>query len=157
MKKHLWIAGIILSINFARSQTTSYFILDGGYENFNGNYGVLGAALFLVQNNDHVINFSFHAQMGYMKNQFRLVPEAEIGYTFSGKNKAPYKDVNASFYKISMAVNPYSVKPKLGICILNIWEIYAGYSFQFSPNAFKSYNGWVIGTQFHLPIQLFSK
>ncbi len=90
--------------------------------------------------------------MAYFKKHFLILPELEIGYTFSGKDNAPYRDIKGSLFKVSVAVNPYSIKPKVGLSILNVWDIYVGYGFEFRENDYTSFDGIVLGSKFQIPL-----
>lgn len=159
--RNLWLGLLLLtsSIGFAQSKSTSYILLNAGYENWQGSWGNLGAELYLVQNNHSIIAFSANANMGYMQDRFRVIPEAGIGYLFNFKNNGmdPYSsNMNASFYSIRAEVSPWTISPKAGIAVLGLLEFNAGYAFEFNENKnFKSMEGFRFGLKLHLPTQLF--
>ncbi len=140
----------------AHAQSTSYFLINAGYEYHNRSYGNVGGSIYWVQPNENVWSLSAYALMGSSKGDFIVIPEVELGYTFTGKNGAPYQDIKGSFYKISLGITPYSIKPKLGISILNVWDIYAGYGWEFNTYDKTSNEGFLLGTRFQIPIQIFA-
>src|SRR5690625_2472219 len=115
MKKLIPIVLLLLfSIGKAqeKSNSTSYFLINTGYTNLNGNYFELGPEFYFIQKNDNIINLSATANMAYFNDQFVIVPEVGIGYLFNTKNpnsKAnPYREyINASFYSIRVNASPW--------------------------------------------------
>lgn len=143
----------------AQQKTTNYFTINVGYEYWNGNYGKVGSDLFLVQDNNNILTFSANANLGYMKDQFRVIPEIGAGYMFNFRNNSgdPYSsNFNSAFYVIRAEVSPWTITPKAGIAVLSIVELNAGYSFEFRENKdFKDMSGFRAGLTIHLPTQLF--
>ncbi|ADX67430.1 hypothetical protein [Weeksella virosa] len=143
-----------------KNPTTPYFLLQTGYTNWNGNYGKLGADLYLVQPNDNIIDLGLAGNLGYMQNNFILIPEASIGYLFNFYQKAadPYsKSFRSSFYTARINVSPWSISPELGFTVLSVFEFNAGYAIEFREyKDFKSLEGLRFGCTFHLPTQLFA-
>ncbi len=156
------VAIVIFLIGFsvnAQKTTTNYFTINVGYEYWNGNYGKVGTDLFLVQDNNNILTFSANANLGYMKDMFRVIPEIGAGYLFNFSNKVgdPYSsNFNSAFYIIRAEASPWTITPKVGIAILSLLELNAGYSFEFRENKdFKEMNGFRAGLTIHLPTQLF--
>ncbi|WP_333662790.1 hypothetical protein [Chishuiella changwenlii] len=156
------IALFILLFSFqvkAQKELTEYFTINLGYETWNGNYGKVGTDLFLVQQNNNILTFSANANLGYMQDKFRVIPEIGAGYMFNFRNNTadPYSShFNSAFYVIRGEVSPWTITPKAGIAILSILEFNAGYSFEFRENKdFKNMNGFRAGLVIHLPTQLF--
>ena len=143
----------------AQAKSTPYFVFNVGYDYWNGNYGRLGSDLYLVQKNDNIITISGNVNLGYMRDKFRAIPEIGIGYLFNFKNNTgdPYSShVSAPFYSTRVDISPWTIAPKVGITILSIIELNAGYSFEFRENKdFKDMDGVRAGLIFHLPSQLF--
>ncbi len=156
------VAIVIFLIGFsvnAQKTTTNYFTINVGYEYWNGNYGKVGTDLFLVQDNNNILTFSANANLGYMKDMFRVIPEIGAGYLFNFSNKVgdPYSsNFNSAFYIIRAEASPWTITPKVGIAILSLLELNAGYSFEFRENKdFKEMNCFRAGLTIHLPTQLF--
>ena len=154
------VAIVIFLIGFsvnAQKTTTNYFTINVGYEYWNGNYGKVGTDLFLVQDNNNILTFSANANLGYMKDMFRVIPEIGAGYLFNFSNKVgdPYSsNFNSAFYIIRAEASPWTITPKVGIAILSLLELNAGYSFEFRENKdFKEMNGFRAGLTIHLPTQ----
>lgn len=147
------------SVN-AQHKTTPYFLINAGYTNWNGNFGKLGADLYLIQQNDNIIDFSAVANMGYMRDKFVVIPEVSVGYMFNFYNKAgdPYSDnFRSSFYTVGANISPWTISPEVGFAVLSIVEFNAGYAFQFRDyNDFKPMDGFRFGLTLHLPPQLFA-
>ena len=143
----------------AQAKSTPYFVFNVGYDYWNGNYGKLGSDLYLVQENDHIITISGNVNLGYMRDKFRAIPEVGVGYLFNFRNNQgdPYSsNVSAPFYSARVDLSPWTITPKLGITVLSIIELNAGYSFEFRENKnFKAMDGVRAGLVFHLPSQLF--
>jgi len=160
MKKLLTSVIIFLSF-FAQAQdkTTSYFVLNAGYEYWNGNYGRIGTDLYLVQPNNNIFTINANVNLGYMKGKFRTIPEVGVGYLFNFRNNIgdPYSSyMNAPFYSIRVDVSPWTVSPKVGIAVLGLLEFNAGYAFEYNKyKDFKNMNGFRAGFTLHLPTQLF--
>ena len=160
MKKFIAIFVFIFSFQAkAQQNLTDYFTINLGYEYWNGNYGKVGTDLFLVQDNNNILTFSANANLGYMKDMFRVIPEIGAGYLFNFSNKVgdPYSsNFNSAFYIIRAEASPWTITPKVGIAILSLLELNAGYSFEFRENKdFKEMNGFRAGLTIHLPTQLF--
>mgnify|MGYP003534216658 FL=1 len=156
------VAIVIFLIGFsvnAQKTTTNYFTINVGYEYWNGNYGKVGTDLFLVQDNNNILTFSANANLGYMKDMVSVIPEIGAGYLFNFSNKVgdPYSsNFNSAFYIIRAEASPWTITPKVGIAILSLLELNAGYSFEFRENKdFKEMNGFRAGLTIHLPTQLF--
>jgi len=160
MKKLVAFLLLTLStITFGQNNSTPYFVFNAGYENWNGNFGKLGSDLYLVQENDNIITISGNVNLGYMRDKFRAIPEIGIGYLFNFRNNSgdPYSsNVSAPFYSARIDVSPWTISPKVGITVLSIIELNAGYAFEFRENkTFKNMDGIRAGLIFHLPSQLF--
>lgn len=159
--KRLFALLFVLTSFFAQAQkeTTPYFVINAGYEYWNGNYGRLGTDLYLVQPNDNIITVNANVNLGYMRDEFRAIPEIGVGYLFNFKNNTgdPYSsNISSAFYTARVDVSPWTVSPKIGFAILSIVEINAGYAFEFRENKnFKDMNGFRTGLTIHLPTQLF--
>ncbi len=153
---------VIASVLFGQQKnpTTPYFLIQAGYTNWNGNYGKLGADLYLVQQNDNIIDFGLVGNMGYMQDKFVIIPEASLGYLFNFYRKAadPYSEnFRSSFYTARVNVSPWTVSPEVGFTVLSVLEFNAGYAFEFREyKDFKSLQGFRFGITFHLPTQLFA-
>lgn len=143
----------------AQQNYTPYFVLNAGYENWNGNYGRLGTDLYLVQKNDNIVTVNANVNLGYMQEQFRAIPEIGVGYLFNFKNNTgdPYSsNIRSAFYSTRVDVSPWTVTPKAGIAVLGLLELNAGYAFEFREyKDFKDMNGFRAGLTIHLPTQLF--
>lgn len=143
----------------AQQKLTDYFTFNLGYEYWNGNFGKVGADLFLVQNNNNILTFSANANMGYMRDKFRVMPEVGAGYMFNFRHNGadPYSsNMHSAFYVLRAEVSPWTITPKLGFAVLSLVEINAGYSFEFRDNDnFKDMSGFRTGLTIHLPTQLF--
>lgn len=143
----------------AQQKLTEYFTVNLGYEYWNGNFGKVGTDLFLVQKNNNILTFSANANMGYMKDKFRIMPEVGAGYMFNFSNNIgdPYSsNISSAFYVIRAEVSPWTVTPKVGFAVLSLLEINSGYSFEFRNNDnFKDMSGIRAGLTIHLPTQLF--
>lgn len=144
----------------AQDKLTSYFLINAGYTNWNGNFGKLGMDLYLVQQNDNIIDLSAIANLGYMRDKFVLIPEVSLGYMFNFYHKAadPYsRNFRSAFYTLGANVSPWTISPEIGIAILSIIEFNAGYAFQYRDfDNFKPMDGVRFGLTFHLPTQLFA-
>jgi len=153
---------IILFLTFqvnAQQNSTPYVVLNAGYEYWNGNYGRLGTDLYLVQKNDNILTISANINLGYMQDKFRAIPEVGLGYLFNFKNNPtdPYSsNISSAFYSTRVEVSPWTVTPKVGIAVLGLLELNAGYAFEFREyKDFKDMNGFRAGLTIHLPTQLF--
>ncbi|MBS7333290.1 MAG: hypothetical protein KIG88_06820 [Weeksellaceae bacterium] len=153
---------LFLLISFvvnAQKKTTSYFVLNAGYEYWNGNYGRLGTDLYLVQENDNIFTINANVNLGYMQDQFRAIPEVGFGYLFNFKNNPgdPYSsNINSAFYSARVDFSPWTITPKVGFAVLSLLEFNAGYAFEFREyEDFKNMNGFKAGLTIHLPTQLF--
>src|SRR5690625_2171115 len=162
MKKLIPIVLLLLfSIGKAqeKSNSTSYFLINTGYTNLNGNYFELGPEFYFIQKNDNIINLSATANMAYFKDQFVIVPEVGIGYLFNTKNpnsKAnPYREyINASFYSIRVNASPWNITPELGLPLLGLCEAHLRQSFEYHQHHHPSFDGIKFGITFHIPSQL---
>ena len=160
MKKLLTFALLIFSFFVqAQEKATSYFVLNAGYEYWNGSYGRFGTDLYLVQNNDNIVTVNANVNLGYMQDKFRAIPEVGIGYLFNFYNNHgdPYSsNIKAPFYVARVDVSPWTVSPKIGFSVLGLLEFNAGYAFEFNKyKNFKSMDGIRAGFTIHLPTQLF--
>ena len=143
----------------AQKKTTPYFVLNAGYEYWNGNYGRFGTDLYLVQPNDNIFTINAYVNLGYMKEEFRAIPEIGIGYLFNFKNNPgdPYSsNIGSAFYTARVEVSPWTITPKIGFAVLSLLELNAGYAFEFREyKNFKDMDGFRAGLTIHLPTQLF--
>lgn len=160
MKKIIALFIFLCAFNLqAQQKTTPYFVLNAGYEYWNGNYGKLGTDLYLVQRNDNIISMNANVNLGYMRNEFRAIPEIGIGYLFNFRNNLgdPYSsNMNSAFYVARADISPWTITPKIGITVLGLLEFNAGYAFEFREyKNFKDMNGFRTGFTVHLPTQLF--
>ena len=160
MKKLLTFTFLIISLfSQAQEKATSYVTLNAGYEYWNGNYGRLGADWYLVQPNNNIISLNANVNLGYMRNEFRAIPEVGIGYLFNFKNNSgdPYSSYfDAPFYTTRVDISPWTITPKIGVALLGLLEFNAGYAFEFNQyKNFKSMDGVRLGFTIHLPTQLF--
>lgn len=160
MKK---IFAFLLIINsfvlYAQNKTTAYFVLNAGYDYWNGSYGRLGSDLYLVQENNNIFTINANVDLGYMNDKFSAIPEMGVGYLFNFRNNTgdPYSsNMNSAFYSIRADISPWTVTPKLGITVLSLLELNIGYAFEFREyKDFKNMNGVRAGLTIHLPTQLF--
>ncbi len=149
-----FIVGLVCS----QQTFTPYTLLKVGYTNNNGNYLNAGASLYLVQKNDNILHFSLSGNFSYMNENFIVIPEGEISYLFKGTKGAPYSDTfDSAFYKLGVAASPYAIYPNLGITLLSLFEINAGYNFQYKEYENTSFEGFRLGLYFHIPTQIFAK
>jgi len=160
MKRLFTFVLFVLALHLqAQEKVTSYFVLNAGYEYWNGSYGRLGSDLYLVQQNDNIISLNANVNLGYMQDKFRAIPEVGVGYLFNFKNNPgdPYSsNMNSAFYVIRLDVSPWTITPKAGLAVLSLVEINAGYAFEYRENKdFKPMDGLRIGFTLHLPTQLF--
>lgn len=117
--------------------------------------------MYLVGNDGNIIDISLTANMGYFKKNFTVVPELGVAYLFNFENKKnsanPYNSyINAPFYVARITATPWSAAPELGITLLGLMEVHAGYSFEFSEHKYTSLKGFKFGLAFHIPIDLFT-
>ena len=160
MKRFAILFFILISFGVkAQNKSTSYFVFNAGYENWNGNYGRLGSDLYLVQANDNILTVNANVNLGYMKDKFRAIPEIGVGYLFNFKNNPgdPYSsNISSAFYSARVDVSPWTISPKVGIAVLSLVELHVGYAFEFrSYDDFKDMDGIRTGLTIHLPSQLF--
>lgn len=162
MKKALSL--ILLSIfSFGFSQVkyqsfTPYFLFNAGYTYQNINYLNAGADLYLVMPNNNILDLGISADMGLPKDKFTAIPKAQLGYLFNIKNSKidPYSsNFNAPFWLVRVNATPWSVQPEAGITVLSLFELTAGYSFEFKENTNVNMEGLKIGVNLKLPILLF--
>ncbi len=160
MKNLFTLIALFFVLGFVCSQQTftPYALLKIGYTNNNGNYLNAGASLYLVQKNENILHFSLSGNLSYMNENFIIIPESEISYLFKGTNGTPYSDTfDSAFYKFGVAASPYAIYPNLGITLLSLFEINAGYSFQYKDYENTSFEGFRLGVYFHIPTQVFAK
>ena len=143
-----------------KSDLTSYFLVNIGYSNLNGNYFKLGPEIYLVQANDNLIDLSATANMAYFKDKFIVVPEVGVGYLFNTKNpfsKAnPYKEyINSSFYSVRVNASPWNITPEIGLTLLGLLEFTVGYSFEYREHDYTAFDGVKLGLTLHIPTQVF--
>ena len=160
MKNIFAIVFLVLSFYAnAQKQTTPYFVLNAGYEYWNDSYARLGSDLYLVQANDNIFTLNANVNLGYMRDSFRAIPEIGVGYLFNFQNNTgdPYSSyISSAFYSARVDVSPWTVTPKLGIAVLSLIEVNAGYSFEFREHKdFKDMSGFRAGLTFHIPTQVF--
>lgn len=160
MKKLFILCFLLINFNvYSQSNLTPYVVYNIGYDYWKGSFGKLGADLYLVQQNNNIFTVSANANLGYMQDKFRVIPEVGVGYLFNFKNNTLdlySSNVSSSFYSARVDVSPWTITPKLGVAILSVFEINAGYSFEFNEREdFKSLDGFRAGFVFHLPSQLF--
>lgn len=161
--RNLFIVLFAIFFSFSKAQeksnTTSYFLINIGYSNLNGNYLNLGPEFYLVQDSGNIIDLRATANMAYFKDQFVVVPEVGIGYQFNSNNKYskanPYREyINASFYTARVNVSPWNVTPEIGVTLIGLLEANVGYSFEYREHKHTSFDGIKFGLTLHLPGQL---
>ncbi len=84
-KKYIYSIIVGLIGLFYQAQSTPYFLLNAGYEYQNRSYGILGASLYLVQQNDNVLNLSLNANMGSSHGDFLIFRGGSRLYFFGKK------------------------------------------------------------------------
>lgn len=149
----------ISTFTYSQSKFTPYIVYNIGYDYWNGSYGRLGTDLYLVQQNNNILTVNANVNLGYMQDKFRAIPEVGVGYLFNFKDNVAdlySSNVSAPFYSARVDISPWTITPKIGIAVLSVLEINAGYSFEFRANKnFKTMDGFRTGLVFHLPSQLF--
>lgn len=155
----LCLTSFVFAQNSPKENTTSHFVINAGYDYWNGNFGRVGADLYLFREYRNILTFSANADLGYMRDKFRIIPEVGVGYLFNFRENHgdPYSSfVNAPFYVVRADISPWTVTPKIGLAILGLIELNAGYAFEFNENKnFKSMDGVRAGLTFHIPTVIF--
>lgn len=137
---------------------TAYYLFNAGYTYQQINYFEGGLNAYLVQPNNNVIDLGATVNLGYSDNQLITIPEAQIGYLFNAKNSSidPYSsNFNAAFWVIRTSVSPWHVTPEVGISIVDLIDITAGYGFEFRNHDKVDLDGFKAGISFRLPFLLF--
>ncbi|MDX9704426.1 MAG: hypothetical protein RBT46_01800 [Weeksellaceae bacterium] len=142
-----------------KNNGTSYFLLNVGYANLNGNYFKLGPEFYLLNSKDwNIIGLSATANMAYFKDKFILIPEVGLAYHFNFLNtKAnPYSSyMRATFYSARINASLWNITPEIGVNLLSLLEFTLGYSFEYQKNDYTNLEGLKLGVSLHLPTQLF--
>ena len=159
MKKFIAIFVFIFSFQAkAQQNLTDYFTINLGYEYWNGNYGKVGTDLFLVQDNNNILTFSANANLGYMKDKFRVIPEVGAGYMFNCHNNPsdPYSsNFSSAFYVIRAEVSPWTITPKAGISLASFVDFGFGYGFKINKkDSFKPIKGFQFSIGVNIPLNL---
>lgn len=137
---------------------TTYYLFNVGYTYQNINYFEGGLNTYLVQPNNNIIDVGATANLGYSDNHFIVIPEAQLGYLWNVKNtKAdPYStNFNSAFWTMRASVSPWHVTPEVGITILSLLDITAGYGFEFREHKNINLDGLKLGVSLRLPFLLF--
>lgn len=141
----------------------SYFLVNVGYANLNGNYFKAGPEVYLVQSNGNLIGINASANMAYFKDKFVVVPEIGVAYQFNArklKNRTdPYREyIHANFYSIRLNASPWNITPEIGISLISILEANVGYSFEIQKHDYTHFEGFKFGITLHIPtIALFGE
>lgn len=163
MKKHLFIL-FLSSTLFIQAQEleyqdfTAYYLFNVGYTYQNLNYFEGGLNAYLVQPNDNIIDLGATANLGASDGKFIAIPEAQIGYLWNIKRSVidPYSPhFNSAFWLVRGSVSPWHVTPEVGITVVSLIDISAGYGFQFREHPHVDLEGLKIGVSLRLPFLLF--
>lgn len=162
--KKIWIA-LFLSISlntqaqeFEYQDFTAYYLFNVGYTYQNLNYLEAGLNAYLVRPNNDAIDLGATVNLGYSDGQFIAIPEAQVGYLLSAKETAfdPYSsNFNSAFWVVRGSVSPWHVTPEVGITLLYLIDITAGYGFEFREHPQVDLDGFKIGVSIRLPFLLF--
>lgn len=163
MKKPFFIL-LFTSMLFTQAQEseyqdfTAYYLFNVGYTYQNINYFEGGLNAYLVQPNDNIIDLGATANLGYSDKNFIAIPEAQIGYLWNIKRSAidPYStNFNSAFWTVRGSVSPWHITPEVGITVVSLIDITAGYGFQFREHPNVDLEGLKIGVSLRLPFLLF--
>lgn len=160
-----WFFAILLTFsfpNFAQEveyqDFTAYYLFNIGYTYQNIHYFEGGANAYLVQPNNNIIDLGATANLGYSDDKFVVIPEAQAGYLFNLKNSAidPYSNnFNSAFWVVRTSVSPWHITPEVGITVVSLLDLTAGYGFEFNDHKHVDLEGFKIGLSVRLPFLLF--
>ena len=152
---------LIFSWGFSQAEYqkfTPYFLFNVGYNYQNINYLNTGVDLYILTPSNNIIDLGASADMGLPNDAFTAIPKAHIGYLFNVKNSIadPYSsNFSSAFWVVRTNVTPWSIQPEAGITFLSLFEITAGYGFEFRENPKVNMEGLKIGVNLKLPFLLF--
>lgn len=156
MKKWIFFIGCCWSISgFAQSSWKPIFNL--AYINSGGNYLQVGPGVSKVLANNHRVEMSINANMGYMKERFIAIPEAGFVYVFNTYDHGTSMFLNSNdslfLFKLRTSVSPWSVTPDGIVSLFGIIDFSLGYTYEFNTyKDFKSLDGIRLGLGFAIPI-----
>lgn len=162
MKKWSFISIIFISV-FSFGQTefqdlTTYYLLNVGYTYQGANYFTGGGEVYLVTPNNNIWDLGAAVDLGAPKGKFTAIPKAHAGFLFNKKGSSidPYSaNFNSAFWLIRANVSPWHVEPEVGISVLSLLELTAGYGFEFKEHDYANLKGVKIGVNLKLPLLLF--
>ena len=137
---------------------TAYYLFNVGYTYHNIHYLETGLNAYLVQPNDNILDLGATVNLGYSDQNFIAIPEAQAGYLWNIKDSPidPYSsNFNSAFWVMRTSVSPWHITPEVGVTVVSLIDITAGYGFEFRQHPNVDLSGLKIGLSVRLPFLLF--
>lgn len=118
----------------------------------------LGADSYLIRPNNDALHLGINSVWTFKDKKLMVIPEIQAGYLFNKKGSKidPYSPkFNAAFYVGRVVLSPYYVRPEIGISVVDMLELTAGYAFEYRAHKNLDMSGIKLGINFRLPLLLF--
>ena len=147
----------LFSSSLAHAQNTSYMMISAGYAYQNQSFGEVGGKLFIAQEDTDNVAFRVGASalVGATNGKFAIMPKVHGDILFN-----PRKEVyvaHAYYYMAGVEATTKYFAPYLGISLLGLFDITAGYAFSYPNQTLhgKELKGFHLGVTFNMPTELF--
>nr|WP_315034372.1 hypothetical protein [uncultured Chryseobacterium sp.] len=133
--KKLWIITVLLTVFIAKAQILDKTAINLGYHYMGRNVLQAGLEVRIGESNYKSLIIGPSLLYTRINHSDKLLPEAHIYYTNNGQ-----------LYGASL--NPYSIEPRIGISLFNIFFLNTGYAFPIHKD--KYFKGVTFGIQFNI-------
>ena len=147
----------LFSSSLTHAQNTSYTMISAGYTYQNQSFGEVGGKLFIAQKDTDNVAFRVGTSvlMGATNGKFAIMPKVHGDILFN-----PRKEVyvaHAYYYMAGVEATTKYFAPYLGISLLGLFDITAGYAFSYPNQTLhgKELKGFRLGITFNMPTELF--
>ncbi|MXV37607.1 hypothetical protein GO491_02775 [Flavobacteriaceae bacterium Ap0902] len=137
---------------------TAYYLFNVGYTYHNINYLEGGLNTYLVQRNNNILDLGATVNLAYTDDHLVAIPEAQVGYLFNKENTVidPYsRNFKSAFWVARTSISPWHITPEVGITVISLIDITAGYGFEFREHDYVDLDGFKAGVSLRLPFLLF--
>lgn len=147
----LFILALIFGFCFGKSQVAVHKLVSAGYVYQNQSFGEIGGKLLFLTNDDFIFRIGASALMGETNSEFAIMPKVQADVMLNFERNV---DMYHSWYFLVGAelTNKYAA-PKLGLSILGLIDLTAGYGFSIDKKGLKGkeLKGLNVGVTLNIP------
>ena len=141
---------VVLTLLFSTyTFSQNLFGVSGSYSNQSGNFAKVGVFYtFGLENISFATKIDANANMAYMRDNFRVIPEIGVTSYFGAGTSYFFPFVESEF-------TPYTITPKVGLTFMTLIDFGIGYGFSINEkNNFKPIKGFQFSAGANIPFDL---